>query len=105
MTAAGYDPGSDGRSISLYNLGIEQPIGVNDGGDSHFDPSDSIEFYAYGIDTVSTGANTYWLRAGNGNNGSPVPLSSITGCHPVTSSVPYTDSRVQRSIFFFRLTN
>jgi uncharacterized repeat protein (TIGR01451 family) len=104
MTAAGYDPGSNGRSISLYNLGVEQPVVLNDGGDGSFDPNDYIEFYANGIDTISTGANTYWLRSGSGS-GNRIPVSNVRGADPVTGSVPFTYSREERSVFIAALTN
>ncbi|MEA2328863.1 MAG: hypothetical protein QOE68_3822, partial [Thermoanaerobaculia bacterium] len=98
MTAAGYDPGSDPRALSLYMLGNEQSIVVNDGGDGKFDPNDAIEFYGYPLDTPSTGARTYWLRSNKGNS-SRVTVSTVSGGDPITGSVPFTWQSVGRSIF------
>jgi len=101
MTAAGFDPGSDSRSLSLSMLGSEQSIVVDDGGDGKFDPNDAIEFYGYPLDTPSTGARTYWLRAnkGNSNGASRVTVSKVSGGDPITGSVPFTYEHIERSIF------
>jgi uncharacterized repeat protein (TIGR01451 family) len=99
MTAAGYDPGNDPRAISLSMLGTEQSIRVDDGGDGRFDPNDAIEFYGYPLDTVSTGARTYWLRSSKDNDGSRVAVSKVKGGDPITGGVPFTFERIERSIF------
>ncbi len=99
MTAAGYDPGSDPRAISLSMLGAEQFITVDDGGDGKFDANDAVEFYGYPLDTVSTGARTYWLRSAKGNGGNRVTVSTTNGGDPITGSVPFTFERIERSIF------
>jgi uncharacterized repeat protein (TIGR01451 family) len=98
MTAAGFDPGPDSRALSLYMLGSEQAIVIDDGGDGKFDANDAIEFYGYPLDTLSTGARTYWLRAGKGN-ARRVAASSANGGDPVTASVPFTYERIMRGIF------
>jgi len=99
MTAAGYDPGTDPRAISLSMLGTDQSITVDDGGDGKFDPNDAIEFYGYPLDTISTGARTYWLRASKGNGGGRVVVSKVKGGDPIAGSVPFTFERIERSIF------
>jgi len=99
MIAAGYDPGNDGKKISVYVAGIEQQVNVDDGGDNKFDPNDAIEFYGIGLDTASTGARTYWLRAGNGT-GDRIKLSKDKGGDPITTSVPFTYELLDRSIYF-----
>ena len=106
MAAAGYDPGSDPRAISLYTLGAEQDIVVDDGGDGKFDTNDAIEFYGYPVDVVSTGARTYWLRSSksDGNN-SRVETSKNKGGDPITGSVPFTYERVERSVFAALVNN
>jgi hypothetical protein len=98
MTAAGFDPGSDSRNLSLFMLGKEQSIVVDDGGDGKFDANDAIEFYGYPLDTLSTGARTYWLRAGKGA-GNRVAVSKVTGGNPITGRVAFTYERVMRGIF------
>jgi uncharacterized repeat protein (TIGR01451 family) len=98
MTAAGYDPGTDSRALSLYMLGTEQFITVDDGGDGKFDANDAIEFYGYPIDLPSTGARTYWLRSVKGSS-NRVTVSKINGGDPITGSVPFTVERSERSIF------
>jgi len=97
MTAAGYDPGSNAHTISLYMLGTEQSIVVDDGGDGSFDANDAIEFYGYPLDTLSTGARTYWLRAGKGA-GNRVAVSKASGGNPITGRVAFTYERVVRSV-------
>ncbi len=100
MTAAGYDPGSDPRAISLYMLGDELDITVDDGGDGKFDPNDAIEFYGYPVDTISTGARTYWLRSSkNDGKGSRIDVQKSKGGDPITGSVPFTYQRIERNIF------
>lgn len=103
MAAAGFDPGSDPRAISLYMLGTEQSMIVDDGGDGKLDASDAIEFYGYPLDSVSTGARTYWLRPKKGSE-SRVVTSTVTGGDPITDSVPFTYDRAERSSFFTALT-
>jgi hypothetical protein len=98
MTAAGFDPGSDSRNLSLFMLRNEQSIIVDDGGDGKFDANDAIEFYGYPLDTLSTGARTYWLRAGKGS-GNRVAVSKASGGSPITGSVAFTYERVVRGIF------
>jgi hypothetical protein len=98
MIAAGYDPGSDSRNLSLFMLGNEQSIIVDDGSDGKFDANDAIEFYGYPLDTLSTGARTYWLRAGKGT-GSRAAVSKASGGNPITGSVAFTYERVMRGIF------
>jgi uncharacterized repeat protein (TIGR01451 family) len=104
MAAAGYDPGSDPRAISLYMLGNEQFIIVNDGGDGKFDPNDTIEFYGYPLDTPSTGARTYWLRTEKGD-ADRITVSKINGGDPITGSVPFTHEQIERSLFAATVNN
>ena len=79
-------------------LGSEQSIVVDDGGDGKFDANDAIEFYGYPLDTLSTGARTYWLRAGKGTS-NRVAVSKVNGGDPITGSVPFTYERIMRGIF------
>jgi len=98
MIAAGFDPGSDSRNLALFMLGSEQSIVVDDGGDGKFDANDAIEFYGYPLDTLSTGARTYWLRAAKGP-GNRVTVSKASGGSPINGSVAFTYERVMRGIF------
>jgi uncharacterized repeat protein (TIGR01451 family) len=102
MIEAGFDPGSDPAALALYMAGIEQAIVVNDGGDRSFDLSDSIEFYGFGLDTLSTGARTYWLRANplSGKKTSNLRVkSSSGGGAQFSSSVPFVYQRKDRNIW------
>ncbi len=102
MAAAGFDPGSD-LHLSLYMMGMEQSIIVDDGGDGKFDANDAIEFYGYPLDSISTGARTYWLRPKNGSEKN-VTVSKVKGGDPITGSVPFVGQRTERSLFFAGLT-
>jgi hypothetical protein len=103
MMAAGFDPGADPRAISLFMLGSEQSIIVDDGGDGRLDVNDAIEFYGYPLDSISTGARTYWLRSKKGSM-SRVAISKGKGGSPITGSVPFVYERAQRSLYFGALT-
>ena len=92
MAAAGFDPGKNLKQLSLFMQGIEQPLVVND---------DSIEFYGQKLDSVSTGARTYWLT-GQGS-ASRLPVSHTKGGDPLTGDVAFTYERVERSIFMTQL--
>jgi uncharacterized repeat protein (TIGR01451 family) len=102
MATAGYDPGSDTKALALYSSGVEQPMLIADGGDGKLDPNDAIEFYGVGLDTISTGARTYWLRNGKGN-ADRIKLSKSKGGDPVTGSVPFTYEKKERGVFFAAL--
>lgn len=95
MLAAGYDPGADEKKISLYTSGIEVPIVAG---------SDGVEFYGLPLDTNSTGARTYWLRAGKGT-GKRMPLAKSKGGDPLAGPLTFTYDRKERSIHFAGLTN
>lgn len=95
MTAAGFDPGSDEKKLSLYTSGTELPLIAD---------ADGIEFYGLPVDTNSTGARTYWLRAGKGT-GTRLQVTKNKGGDPVTGPLPFTYDRVERSIHFAALTN
>lgn len=100
MASAGFDPGSSSKALSLFVAGIEQPLIVDDGGDGKFDADDAIEFYGLNLDTVSTGARTYWLRAKNGGNGDRINLQKDKGAPLGATSVPFTYERKERAFFF-----
>ena len=62
---AGWDPGTSATYLQLWAEGIQQSILVNAGTNGTLDPTDTIEFYATGIDTPSTGTRVYWLVQGS----------------------------------------
>jgi hypothetical protein len=66
LIAAGLDPGVDPRRLTLRSDGVEVRMRVTGESDGRFDARDSVEFYGTGIDTPSTDARIYWLRAGEG---------------------------------------
>ncbi|HEV2722470.1 MAG TPA: C25 family cysteine peptidase [Thermoanaerobaculia bacterium] len=88
MVAAGFDPGSKLKQLSLFMQGIEQPMVVND---------DSVEFYGQRLDTFSTGARTYWLSAKG--SAARLPVSHTKGGDPLTGSIPFTVQKLDRSLF------
>ncbi|HEX3110377.1 MAG TPA: C25 family cysteine peptidase, partial [Thermoanaerobaculia bacterium] len=96
MIAAGYDPGTNDKKISLYTQGIEQPIDVSNG---------DIEFYGLPLDTPSTGARTYWLRSGDKGAAYRIQNAHDHGSAPLTSSVPFTYDRRERTDYFAALTS
>ncbi|MGZ5431752.1 MAG: DUF7507 domain-containing protein, partial [Thermoanaerobaculia bacterium] len=103
IVAAGFDPGSDARRMSLYTGGIEQPLLVDDGDDKAFDDADALEFYGFGNDTPWSGARAYWLVKDKGKS-DRVKTDKSKNRGNVTST-PHTFRRVERTVFFTALTN
>jgi uncharacterized repeat protein (TIGR01451 family) len=100
LTAAGFDPGSDPRTLALFVDGQEIPIAVNDGGDNKWDASDALEFYAIGIDSTYSGTRAYWLVSGNSSGLRFRPKAKVKGAPLTGESFPYTLERKERFIFF-----
>lgn len=106
LVAAGFDPGTNARAISVFTEGVEVPVLVNAKNEAKFDADDSIEFLGRAIDTASTGGRVYYITAkkgsglrvkttgGRGNSGAPAP-----------SSFAYTFERIERTVFFSALVN
>ncbi|HYI11417.1 MAG TPA: SdrD B-like domain-containing protein [Thermoanaerobaculia bacterium] len=104
LVAAGFDPGTNGKVLSVFSEGTEIPVLVNAKNEGKFDAADSIEFFGRGIDTGSTGGRVYYITArkgsglrvkttgGRGNSGSTPP-----------ASFPYTFERYERTVFFSSL--
>jgi uncharacterized repeat protein (TIGR01451 family) len=99
LVAAGFDPGSDSRLLSLYVDGQEIPMAVSDGGDGRFDAADAIEFYAVGMDSTYSGTRAYWLLTGT-NGLRFKPKAKIKGTALTAPSFPFTLERKERFIFF-----
>jgi hypothetical protein len=95
MAAAGFDPGANFKKLSLYMQGIEQPLLVGD---------DAVEFYGQKLDTFSTGARTYWLRAGQGSP-NRLPISHAKGGDPLAGAIPFTYEKIERSVFAAQYVN
>ncbi|MEO8378394.1 MAG: C25 family cysteine peptidase [Acidobacteriota bacterium] len=105
LAAAGFDPGTDPRSLSLYADGVEIPVSVNDGGDGKWDAADSLEFYAYGMDSTYSGTRAYWLIAGNGNGLRFKPKTKVKATPITATSFPFTLERKDRILFFAAQTS
>jgi hypothetical protein len=95
MSAAGFNPGANFKKLSLYEQGLEQPLVVN---------SDSIEFYGRGLDSISTGARTYWLRWSEGS-ANRLPLVKSRGGAPLAGSVSFAYEKRERSMFLAAIVN
>lgn len=106
LVAAGFDPGTNGRSISVFSEGTEVPVLVNAKNEGKFDAADSIEFFGRGIDTTSTGGRVYYITARKGS-GLRVKTTGGKGNSgaPAASSFAYTFERIERTVFFGALTN
>ena len=104
MTAAGFIPPSDAKKLALYCEGVKLPIVLNSSQGNKFGPNDSIEFYALGLDTPSTGARTYWLRA---DKNSTKQLGSLknNGGSSLTGGIPFTFQRIDRTVLAAELVS
>lgn len=106
LLAAGYDPGSNGRAISVFTDGIEVPVLVNAKNEAKFDVDDSIEFFGRGIDLPNTGGRVYYISV---NKGTALRVKSVGGKGnsgtPAPASFAYTFERIERTVFFAALTN
>lgn len=105
LTAAGWDPGSNVRALSVFVDGMEIPIEVRDGGDNRFDSADTIEFFGTGMDTPTSGARIYFVTLGKGKN---LRIKSHNGSKKGSAppnSFPYTYTKKTRTVFFSSLTN
>lgn len=95
MIAAGFDPGTDFRRLSLYTGGVEQPLLVDESGEA-------IEFYGFGNDTPWSGARAYWLVRDKGRN--QRVKTDKTKDRGTVVSTSHTTRRIERAIFFSSLT-
>ncbi|HYC91438.1 MAG TPA: C25 family cysteine peptidase [Thermoanaerobaculia bacterium] len=100
LVAAGYDPGSNSKTLAVFTDGMEIAIDVRDGGDNKFDLDDTIEFYGTGIDIPSAGGRVYFVATGRGQGSR---LKSQNGAKKGTAapaSFPFTYTRKERFMFF-----
>jgi len=105
ISAAGFDAGTDSRSLQLYTEGIEQKILIDDGGDNRFDAADAIEFYGYGLDTSYAGERMYWLVSGRGPGQRLKAKTKAKRDASTARSFAYTVERRERFIYFSSLTS
>jgi hypothetical protein len=98
LVAAGLPGGVANSNLQLFLNGVEVPIAVSDS-------DGSVQFYGKGLDTLESGTNVYWLRAGS------TPGSRIQSLRPSAQSaepqVNYemTVERRDRLIYFSSLLN
>jgi CSLREA domain-containing protein len=104
LVAAGLDPSRDPNFLQMFVDGQEVPIRVNSGQKGTLAPTDSIEFYATGLDTSFTDLHTYYLIAGTEPGrrieGFPAEAKSAG-----IESFSFTVERRDRIVFFAALKN
>jgi uncharacterized repeat protein (TIGR01451 family) len=105
LAAAGFDPGSDARTLQLFAEGVEQPITILGQQGGFFANNAAIAFYGTAIDTPFSGTRVYWLVRGS-QQGKRIPVSTSAGSS--ASSVQSFLSSVtleQRTTYFAALLN
>ena len=105
LVAAGFDPGSDARTLQLFAEGVEQPMAVLGQQGSSLASDGAIAFYGTAIDTPFSGTRVYWLIRGS-QSGKRIPVSTSGGAS--ASSVQSFLSSVtleQRTTYFAALLN
>jgi hypothetical protein len=106
LVAAGLDVSAGAANLQLFADAQEIPIKVSGNG-VQLSPSDYIEFYGRGLDSVTDARQTYYLISGSSsgqrinNPGAPGVLPAASG----SSSFDYTVERKDRSIYFANLLN
>lgn len=103
LLAAGFDPGSLTRNISVFADGMEVPIATSE---TTFGPTDSIEFYGTALDTPSAGGHVYYVTSTPGKNlriRTESTKPNTTASTP--ASFPYSFVRTERTVYFAALTN
>jgi len=105
LLSAGLDPFVDPSRLQLFTGGREVPMLVNWMPNGRFRPSDSIEFYGEGLDTLSTDARAYYLVVGT-RPGAHIAVADGTGGWPVgPASFPYELERADRTLYVPALIN
>ena len=105
LVAAGFDPGSDARTLQLFAEGVEQPIAILGQQGASLGSNGAIAFYGTAIDTPFSGTRVYWLVRGS-QSGKRIPVSSSAGSG--ASNVQSFLSSVtleQRTTYFAALLN
>jgi uncharacterized repeat protein (TIGR01451 family) len=105
LAAAGFDPGSDARTLQLFAEGVEQPMAILGQQNGFLANNGAIAFYGTAIDTPFSGTRVYWLVRGS-QQGKRIPVS--TSASSSASSVQSFLSSVtleQRTTYFAALLN
>jgi peptidase C25-like protein/Big-like domain-containing protein len=104
LMGAGLASGVDPRFIQVFVDGRQQPIRVIGEEDGRLDPSDSVEFYGVGADSLYTEARVYWLIAGPGPG---MRMGQMKGDGGVASGSSFlqTVERRDRTVYFSSLRN
>jgi uncharacterized repeat protein (TIGR01451 family) len=105
LVAAGFDPGTNPKTLAVFTNGEEIAIDVRDGGDNKFDADDTIEFFGTGIDTPSSGARVYFVVNDKGRGARLRQQNGAKKGSAAPASFPYTYWRKERTVFFTALTN
>jgi hypothetical protein len=104
LIAAGLDPNVNPRFLRMLVEGSEHPIIVRGENDGAFDLDDTVEFYAEGLETLSTDLQVHWLVAG----AEPGLRIEAAGSGSVIATVETFTSTVERrdrTIYFSALRN
>jgi uncharacterized repeat protein (TIGR01451 family)/fimbrial isopeptide formation D2 family protein len=103
LVAAGFDPGNNTQTLSLFADGVEVPIAVS--GNGNFGSNDTIEFYGSGVDTPAGGPRVYYLRKGVGKALRVDTTKQTGGGLTAPASTPFTFTRIERTVHVSSLTN
>jgi uncharacterized repeat protein (TIGR01451 family) len=102
LIAAGFDPGTNSRNLSLFADGIEVPILVPSG---TFGTSSTIEFYGTPIDTPTAGGHVYYLTTKSGSGLRVKSGAKTSGGSAAPANFTYGFDRTERTILYSALTN
>lgn len=105
LVAAGFDPGSEARTLQLFAEGVEQPMAILGQQGASLSSNGAVAFYGTAIDTPFSGTRVYWLVRGS-QPGKRISVSTSAGSG--ASSVQSFVSSVtleQRTTYFAALLN
>lgn len=103
LAAAGFDPGSDARTLQLFAEGVEQPMAILGQQGGYLTNNGAIAFYGTAIDTPFSGTRVYWLVRGS-QQGKRIPVSAGSGA-PSVESFLSSVTLEQRTTYFAALLN
>ncbi|MEA2465815.1 MAG: hypothetical protein QOJ98_3562, partial [Acidobacteriota bacterium] len=105
LVAAGYDPGTNSRTLAVFTDGQEIAVDVRDGGDNKFDADDTVEFFGTGIDTPTSGGRVYFIVNDKGRGARLRQQNGPKKGAAAPASFPYSYWRKERTVFFSGLVN